>query len=837
MKSNFTLKSLFLGIALSVFGLADSHAQIGIGNTSPQGALDITSVNDGLLIPRVALALTTTATVTTPTTSEMVYNTATAGDVTPGFYYWDGIKWVRIVTGAVSNDWTNTGNTGTTAGTNFIGTTDAIDFVTKTNNTEKTRVTSAGNVGIGVATPQGALDITSTNNGLLIPRVALALTTIATVTTPTTSEMVYNTATAGDVTPGFYYWDGAKWVRIVTGAVSNDWTNTGNTGTTAGTNFIGTTDAIDFVTKTNNTEKTRVTSAGNVGIGTAAPAAKLDVAAAVTTVNSVVNATGSINDFLQYNIQNTSTGIQAQSGYSATADNGSATTGFAWLGINNSAFNFPTAYNIGVANDVSYVGSGQDMYIANANNTKSIIFSTGKTATPFFDERMRILNNGNVGIGAAAPANKLEITQGTAGNSGLRFTNLTSASVLSTNASGDIIAAITNAANGTFWGLTGNSGTTAATNFVGTTDAVDFVTRTNSLERMRVLSGGRISVNNATPATGDLFSATTNSTNFFAISGYNNQPTGEAIYGINTDITNAFPAIQGATNSPTNAGVYGNSTAIPTAGSPTPSGLIGGYNGSTSSGIRIGVNGISGSVAAVTSGNQLIGVQGSYTGSGTFHGIGVYGIGLGGAIIAGAVDAGVVGWRANNQNYSGYFNGNHVIANGTKSASVGTSKGNQLLYVTETPGVWFEDIGRGKLVNGTVKITLDPIFLETVFIDSNHPISVFLQEEGESNGLYVTVEKDGFTVKEKKGGTSNISFSYRIMAKRLHFQDHRFGNDPLWGSGDTRKYNRYAKPPPIDFNENSKFQEDQNKNTKPDLYPEGFTTYEMIQKVSKSKIK
>ena len=33
----------------------------------------------------------------------------------------------------------------------------------------------------------------------------------------------------------------------------------------------------------------------------------------------------------------------------------------------------------------------------------------------------------NVGIGTTAPANKLEITQGTAGNSGLRLTNLTSA--------------------------------------------------------------------------------------------------------------------------------------------------------------------------------------------------------------------------------------------------------------------------------------------------------------------------------------------------------------------------------------------------------------------------
>jgi hypothetical protein len=54
---------------------------------------------------------------------------------------------------------------------------------------------------------------------------------------------------------------------------------------------------------------------------------------------------------------------------------------------------------------------------------------------------------GNVGIGTALPANALEIRQGTAGNSGLRFTNLTSASaantslskVLSVNATGDVI--------------------------------------------------------------------------------------------------------------------------------------------------------------------------------------------------------------------------------------------------------------------------------------------------------------------------------------------------------------------------------------------------------------
>ncbi|MEN9488225.1 MAG: hypothetical protein RL494_490, partial [Bacteroidota bacterium] len=156
-----------------------------------------------------------------------------------------------------------------------------------------------------------------------------------------------------------------------------------------------------------------------------------------------------------------------------------------------------------------------------------------------------------------------------------------------------------------------------------------------------------------------------------------------------------------------------------------------------------------------------------------------------------------------------------------------------LLYVTEAPEVWFEDIGRGKLVNGTVEIKLDPLFLETVFIDEKHPMSVFLQEEGDSKGLYVIPGKDGFVVKEKNGGTSSISFSYRIMAKRLHFQDHRFGNDPVWGEGDTRTYNQYATPPPVDYNENVRFQENQRKNYKPTPMPKGFITYETLQEEAK----
>jgi len=68
------------------------------------------------------------------------------------------------------------------------------------------------------------LEVSSTNKGVLLPRVALTATNVSAPITGTVpaSLMIYNTATAGTgntaVTPGFYYWSGgsnAKWIRVV----------------------------------------------------------------------------------------------------------------------------------------------------------------------------------------------------------------------------------------------------------------------------------------------------------------------------------------------------------------------------------------------------------------------------------------------------------------------------------------------------------------------------------------------------------------------------------------------------------------------------------------------
>lgn len=136
----------------------------------------------------------------------------------------------------------------------------------------------AQNIGIngtGAAPANSALlDVSAPDKGLLIPRVALTSTAdMTTVTAPATSLLVYNTATVSNVTPGFYYWNGSAWTRLT----PNDWSITGNTGTTPLNNFIGTSDNQAFAVRTNNIEAMRVTAIGFVGVGETNPVSKLHV--------------------------------------------------------------------------------------------------------------------------------------------------------------------------------------------------------------------------------------------------------------------------------------------------------------------------------------------------------------------------------------------------------------------------------------------------------------------------------------------------------------------------------------------------------------------------------
>lgn len=88
----------------------------------------------------------------------------------------------------------------------------------------------------------------------------------------------------------------------------------------------------------------------------------------------------------------------------------------------------------------------------------------------------------------------------------------------------------------------------------------------------------------------------------------------------------------------------------------------------------------------------------------------------------------------------------------------------RLLYATESPEAWVEDIGRGTLNAGRVEITLEPAFAALIETANYH---VFVQAYGEEGaGLTVArVGAAGFTVAERGGGTGNTAFSWRVLAK------------------------------------------------------------------------
>lgn len=69
----------------------------------------------------------------------------------------------------------------------------------------------------------------------------------------------------------FYYRNGVGYLSFVDGSSGSGWNVLGNSGTNPATDGIGTTDAQPLRIITNNTERARVLSGGNVGIGTSAP--------------------------------------------------------------------------------------------------------------------------------------------------------------------------------------------------------------------------------------------------------------------------------------------------------------------------------------------------------------------------------------------------------------------------------------------------------------------------------------------------------------------------------------------------------------------------------------
>jgi len=147
------------------------------------------------------------------------------------------------------------------------------------------------------------------------------------------------------------------------------WELTGNSGTNPTTDFVGTTDNQPLAIGINGTERVRVDTTGNVGIGTSAPGVKLEVSGGIFAHDTITATT-------------------------ATATNSTPEGGH--LRVLNSSKTGATANDWSIYNMTGGYGNGLAFwrYYADGTNPGPALFLT---------------DVGNVGIGTSSPATKLHV--------------------------------------------------------------------------------------------------------------------------------------------------------------------------------------------------------------------------------------------------------------------------------------------------------------------------------------------------------------------------------------------------------------------------------------------
>jgi hypothetical protein len=302
--------------------------------------------------------------------------------------------------------------------------------------------------------------------------------------------------------------------------------------------------------------------------------------------------------------------------------------------------------------------------------------------------------------------------------------------------------------------------------------------------------------------------------NTFGVFGTAASPTGVGVEGSNSSTSGSGPAVLGTTASTSGIAVKGQATA--TAGATYA------VYGKNASSTGIGVQG----VATATTGIDY-GVGGT---SASTQGVGVYGYGatqstLGGQLAGNAAgvwgdthngSAGVMATAdsaeaiaaynnsstlatlfvenqedanssaivvATYSDYGGYcdifVNGN-LVCSGSVGGHASVPEGadgsrDVALYAVQAPENWFEDAGSGQLYNGTAVVVLDSEYAQTV--NTGMDYHVFLTPNGDCKGLYVSQKSPtSFDVHELGGGSSNIAFDYRIMAKRKGYENIRLAD-------------------------------------------------------------
>lgn len=156
------MKKSVLAIALMLPTLSAFSQGVYIGanaSASPDASaildLDVSSMTSKKGIKMPSMTASEKVGISSPADGLMVYQT----DVSPGFYYYDGTNWTSIA------GWGLKGNTDVDDTQQYLGTTDANDLVMKTNDTERLRLDSDGNIRFKSASAARELRFFEPNNG------------------------------------------------------------------------------------------------------------------------------------------------------------------------------------------------------------------------------------------------------------------------------------------------------------------------------------------------------------------------------------------------------------------------------------------------------------------------------------------------------------------------------------------------------------------------------------------------------------------------------------------------------------------------------------------------